>query len=328
MTWRLSCQDSHAMTDKLYSIGELAERTGIAPETIRVWERRYGRPVPVRLPSGHRRYGAAELRLVRKVAEAMAHGHRPGKLLTLSDRDLDRLLKGVTRGRDVRASEFEAIFEAVGRFRREALRAELQTARCKTNDPVAFLDEVLSPLLDSVGSRWADGSIAVRHEHFLSEAVDDVLRAMRTKVEHDRVAANESDVGTAVMATLPGERHGLGLQMAALTFTVAGYRAVNFGTELPVEEIEAAALEVLPQIVALSVSLASGGLQTDRAVRRLRAVLPSDVRILLGGSGARRSRRGVQGVVYLSGLRELAEYVGDQGLAKPGSEGKTPSRTR
>ncbi|MCB9882857.1 MAG: MerR family DNA-binding transcriptional regulator [Planctomycetes bacterium] len=305
------------MTDKLYSIGELAERTGIAPETIRVWERRYGLPVPVRLPSGHRRYGAAELRLVRKVAEAMSHGHRPGKLLTLSERELDHLLTNAVRGRDVRPSEFEAIFEAVGRFRREALRVELQTAQRNATDPVAFLDDVLGPLLDVLGSRWADGSIAVRHEHFLSEAVDDVLRTMRTTVENEhRVAVHTSDVRTAVMATLPGERHGLGLQMAALTLSVAGYRVVSFGTELPIEEIEAAALEVRPQVLALSVSLASGGLQTDRAVRRLRAVLPNDVSILVGGSGARRSRRGVQGVVYLAGLRELAEYSSTQAQTK------------
>ena len=43
------------MTPSL-TIGELAERTGLSPTTLRMWEQRHGFPTPVRLPSGHRRY--------------------------------------------------------------------------------------------------------------------------------------------------------------------------------------------------------------------------------------------------------------------------------
>lgn len=37
-------------------IKEMAERTGLAAGTIRMWEQRYGFPEPRRTPSGHRRY--------------------------------------------------------------------------------------------------------------------------------------------------------------------------------------------------------------------------------------------------------------------------------
>lgn len=60
-----------------WSIGDLADATDIAPATIRVWERRYGRPKPVRLPSGHRRYSSDEVTWLRRVGEALANGHRP-----------------------------------------------------------------------------------------------------------------------------------------------------------------------------------------------------------------------------------------------------------
>ena len=42
--------------------------TGIGRDTLRVWERRYGRPEPIRLPSGHRRYTAEQIRWLRRVA--------------------------------------------------------------------------------------------------------------------------------------------------------------------------------------------------------------------------------------------------------------------
>lgn len=56
------------------SIGELVARTGVAEGTLRMWERRHGFPSPRRLPSGHRRYGEADVELVRRVAGERAAG--------------------------------------------------------------------------------------------------------------------------------------------------------------------------------------------------------------------------------------------------------------
>lgn len=53
--------------DTLMTIGHLAERTGVAPATLRSWESRYGFPVPVRLPGGHRRYAEQDVAAVREV---------------------------------------------------------------------------------------------------------------------------------------------------------------------------------------------------------------------------------------------------------------------
>lgn len=54
------------MTD--LSIKDVAERTGVAAGTIRQWEQRYGFPDPQRTPSGYRRYSAADVELIRRVA--------------------------------------------------------------------------------------------------------------------------------------------------------------------------------------------------------------------------------------------------------------------
>lgn len=50
------------------TIREMAARTGVAQATLRMWESRYGFPVPLRLPSGHRRYPEAQVELVQQVA--------------------------------------------------------------------------------------------------------------------------------------------------------------------------------------------------------------------------------------------------------------------
>lgn len=56
------------------SIGDLAERTGVPPGTLRTWEVRYGLPVPRRIAGGHRRYDLDAVDLVREAARQRASG--------------------------------------------------------------------------------------------------------------------------------------------------------------------------------------------------------------------------------------------------------------
>ncbi|MET0997878.1 MAG: DICT sensory domain-containing protein [Marmoricola sp.] len=58
------------------TIGELAERSGISPATLRVWESRHGFPVPHRLASGHRRYTEADVEAIQSVVRHRDAGTR------------------------------------------------------------------------------------------------------------------------------------------------------------------------------------------------------------------------------------------------------------
>jgi DICT domain-containing protein len=48
------------------AIKEVAERTGLAPGTIRMWEQRYGVPVPSRTASGYRVYDHGDVEMLRR----------------------------------------------------------------------------------------------------------------------------------------------------------------------------------------------------------------------------------------------------------------------
>jgi DICT domain-containing protein len=56
------------------TIGDLSNRTGVAEATLRVWERRYGFPRPVRTPSRHRRYSDEQVELIERVLSLRAAG--------------------------------------------------------------------------------------------------------------------------------------------------------------------------------------------------------------------------------------------------------------
>jgi DICT domain-containing protein len=56
------------------AIKDVAERTGIAAGTIRMWEQRYGFPEPQRLPSGYRRYTPEDVDTLRRVQAYRGRG--------------------------------------------------------------------------------------------------------------------------------------------------------------------------------------------------------------------------------------------------------------
>jgi DICT domain-containing protein/predicted DNA-binding transcriptional regulator AlpA len=56
------------------TIGQLAERTGLQPATLRMWEQRHDFPHAERLPSGHRRYPETEVERVIEVLRARDGG--------------------------------------------------------------------------------------------------------------------------------------------------------------------------------------------------------------------------------------------------------------
>jgi DICT domain-containing protein len=60
--------------DETLTIGRLAELTGVQAGTLRMWEQRHGFPRAERLPSGHRRYPAAEVDRVLDVVRARETG--------------------------------------------------------------------------------------------------------------------------------------------------------------------------------------------------------------------------------------------------------------
>jgi DNA-binding transcriptional MerR regulator len=286
---------------ELHSIGDLAEACGISVDTLRIWERRYGRPEPIRLPSGHRRYTIEHIRWLRRVAEALAQGHRTNKVVRATDEELDRLL--AKEAPPPAPEDLEPLFRAVHGYR-EAQLLDRLWERWRRLGPEPFLDRVLDPLLVGVGRRWADGTLDVRHEHFLSEVVEHFLRAARASV------LKTSSGPGIVLATLEGELHGLGLHMAAVVCARQRWRPRVLGVSTPLDEIVKAALESKARAVGVSVSLHTGGIGTDRRLAELRRRLPSDRRVIVGGAGARGARRGPRGIEYARTLGDLARLLG------------------
>lgn len=265
------------------SIGALSRATGIPVETLRTWEHRYGFPEPIRKPSGHRLYPATTVQRLRRVAAAIAKGHRASACVAASEDELASLLEATTppvrRPTAVPDEGLEALVAAATALDAEHLTRMLLGEWARLG-PLDFLAQRAIPLVRHVGDAWSAGQLAIHHEHFLSERLGDVLRTLRLPYD-DRARGP-----VVVCATLPGERHALGLQMAALVAAVAGWRVVYLGTEVPVDQLVRAAASSGARAVAVSLSRLNAAPATRDLLRDVRAGLPPDVALLAGGDGA------------------------------------------
>lgn len=296
----------------MLSIGALSAATGVPVETIRSWERRYGFPDAERKPSGHRVYALDTVARLRLISDALGRGHRAAEVVPASEAALESLLSALPRSTSVAAtphvamplsSDDESLFAATRTFDVGKLKRSFQ-ADWATLGPLRFVEERAAPFLIAVGEAWSDGSIDVRHEHFATATLGDFLRTARIPLD-DRATGP-----IVALATLPGERHGLGLQMAAVVCAAAGWRVLILGVETPVEQVAALAREAPIAAVAISCA-APRKRQTGELVRSLRRRLPRGVSLLLGGSGAPVDKP-VTGAVTMTDLFALDRWLNER----------------
>src|SRR6185369_15342527 len=76
------------------NISAVEREAGLSKDVLRMWERRYGFPKPVRDDNGERRYSAAEVAKLRAIKRLMDVGLRPGKIIRHTLAELNALAEG------------------------------------------------------------------------------------------------------------------------------------------------------------------------------------------------------------------------------------------
>lgn len=266
----------------MYSIKAVAQATGLTVETLRAWERRYGIVAPNRDASGRRVYRPEDVLRLRRLREATERGHSIGRLAGLSDDGLAALLNESTdrRTRATTNAFVERILESAQRFRSAECEQSLTLAIAMLPPP-QLVSDVLQPLLREVGERWHRGEFAISQERLVSTIVRRHVGLMLDT--YDRNARR----APIVFATLPGERHELGLLTSAMMCASRGFKTHYLGPDLPPAEIARFAREVNAAAVALSVVLQDRAADAPAQLGELVSHLPAETAVWLGGSAAR-----------------------------------------
>ncbi len=294
------------------SIAAVERDTGLGKDTLRVWERRYGFPQPLRDACGERVYPAEQVEHLRLIKRLMDQGQRPGALLrkpwaTLSEQyatsppkvaadDTADWLIPLLKNRDV-----------------DLLRTEF-AQRLARDGLERFVIETVPALNRRIGDGWMTGEIEVFEEHLYTELIQNQLRSSIYAL------ASRGRRPHVLLTTVKEEEHLLGLLMVEALLTANGASCFSLGAQTPVPDIIGASRGTTTDIVALSFSGAYPWRKARATLIELRAALPECTELWAGGASLAGHRCRVPGVRAMDDLRAITPALADWHAARtPGS---------
>jgi len=237
------------------SVAAVARMLGIAPATLRTWDRRYGIGPSAHAPGRHRRYSPQDIARLETMRRALVRGVGPAEAARYALASTNGGLAAVVDGVRPRAGGTMLRLPGAGRYARglgrAALALDFPAARTvlveavDTLGVVATWDDVARPVLTAVARRWATTGAGVEIEHLLSQSVAAVFSA-------HALAKGEAPEGRPVLlAGMPHERHTLPLLVLAAALGDRSVPVQPMGTDLPRAALHAAVRRTAPAAVVL-----------------------------------------------------------------------------
>ncbi|HVK55284.1 MAG TPA: MerR family transcriptional regulator [Burkholderiales bacterium] len=287
-------------------ISAVERETGLSKDTLRIWERRYGFPQPIRDDNGDRLYPSLQVDRLRMIKRLIDSGFRPGKIILCADAELQEL----TRACGGPAPPPEKMQE-LGRFislihkrqgpeLRKLLKYQLMRVGLRQ-----FVIELIAPLNVLVRQERMNGELEVFDEHLYNELTQGILH---NAISSAHMTAQQPRV---LLTSFPNEQQAIDLLMTEAILVSESVDVISLGVQLPVSAIAAAAIAHQVDIVALSFSGASPGNHLCQGLKDLRQFLPTEIVIWAGGPGTAQIRRPPESVMIAPSFTVLEKAVVD-----------------
>ncbi|MCX7145421.1 MAG: MerR family transcriptional regulator [Sulfuritalea sp.] len=285
------------------SIAAVERDTGLGKDTLRVWERRYGFPKPLRDACGERVYPAEQVEHLRLVKRLMDQGQRPGTLLRKPLAALSEQLAGSPSG--VGADDTaDWVIPLLKNRDVDHLRTEF-AQRLARDGLERFVIETVPALNRRIGDGWMTGEIEIFEEHLYTELIQNQLRSSIYAL------ASRGRRPHVLLTTVKDEEHLLGLLMVEALLTANGASCLSLGAQTPVADIIGACRGTTTDIVAISFSGAYPWRKARDTLLELRAALPERTELWAGGAALASRRRMVPGVRAIDDLRAITPALAD-----------------
>ena len=261
---------------ELLTVAAVARRLGVAPATLRTWDRRYGLGPSTHEAGEHRRYCPADLSKLMTMRRLISAGVAPADAAEQAKRTKGAVkLENIVREFEVREDVVAGINKALQAFDiafvEETLRNELDEHGVEE-----AWHEIIVPTLIEIGESWATSGEGIEIEHAFSETLKKVFR--------ERSAACDAPVNghPVVLAAIGEEQHSLPLHALEALLCELGIKTHFLGARTPFEAVAATVSRLAPPAVFLWALIPSNA--NSDFYRNLPVIRPAP-RIILGGPG-------------------------------------------
>jgi methanogenic corrinoid protein MtbC1 len=165
------------------------------------------------------------------------------------------------------------------------VKSALIAARRAARNWAEVAEEIASAIAE-LGRRWETGDCRVFEEHAATEALRRAAAAVAGEIHRAK------DAPRAALFSVHGERHTLGLSLAELVLSEAGWRSSWIGEGPPSEELQDLVTGIKPDLLVVSASTASPSeALTKYQAELVRVAKSANTRLVLGGSAPWRENR-------------------------------------
>lgn len=262
--------------EELLTVAAVARRLGVAPATLRTWDRRYGLGPSSHEAGQHRRYCPMDLTKLMVMRRLIATG-----VSACEAAESAKSFKGKARIESI-DHEFEsaedlvnAIHKAAQRFDTAFIESEL-AKNLAENGVIATWSQVIAPVLYMIGKDWEETGKGIEVEHLLTEILKRILRESVDNIEKPLNAR------PVLIAAIGEELHCLALHALAAALAERRIQTYFLGSRTPFEAVAGMVTRSAPPAVFLWAQLQQNA--NPDFFRNLPAVRPAP-RIVLGGPG-------------------------------------------
>ena len=266
------------------AVAAVARRLGVAPATLRTWDRRYGLGPSEHEAGSHRRYSRHDLARLEAMQRLLLLGASPAEAarcaLSHSGTETDGSstqvdpIPGVGAASGTGAAA-RGLTRAASALDSQACRAIISESVSRRG-VIATWTQLLAPTLVAVGQKWESIGLGVEIEHLLSESIIAVMQSVASALE---VPVNQRPV---ILSCAPDDLHTLPLFALAGALAERRVSARLLGARVPYSALQAAVRRVGPGAVLVWSQRAETG--DPSALSDLAEVRPAPV-VLLGGPG-------------------------------------------
>ena len=264
------------MDEELLTVAAVARRIGVAPATLRTWDRRYGLGPSSHEAGEHRRYCPSDLAQLTLMRRLIVSGVAPADAAVRAKAhsgsvSVEHEIQSFEVREDVVGSLHRASKSLDKNFVETLLRKDIAD-----NGVIATWTEVIVPLLFLVGDEWAATGTGIEVEHMLSESIK---RLMREGVSEIKEPLNTQPV---LLASVGEELHCLALHALAAALAEKGIETFFLGARTPLEAISGMVKRAAPPAVFLWAQLEQNS--DPKFFNELPVVRPAP-RVIVGGPG-------------------------------------------
>ncbi len=266
---------SQSPPSDLYPMRVVTRTTGLAADTIRAWERRYGAVEPHRTEGNARRYSGGHIRKLTLLRDLTSQGHSISSIAKLDIPGLEKLANATLGiGEPIALTEeseatvlLDSYLQAVRRFDTKRATESLHRVAGLMDNRTLVFDLVL-PIVRHVGHQWAASTLSVAEEHLVSAELSSLLSSRAQRLT-SRVGAPR-----LVLATPAGHHHAFGILASRLLAAERGVDVVYLGTDVPTVDLEIAVRASVPVAVTLGISRSLTANDTASLDTALRVLTP------------------------------------------------------